>query len=73
MKINDKFARQINNPGAIVSTDVDGFHAYRMARRQMSDNQNKIDQINNINEEVSNLKTEISEIKQLLLKVLESK
>jgi hypothetical protein len=73
MKINDKLVRQFNNPGALVNTDADGFHAYKMARRKHSENQDRIDQINTITEEVNTLKNDISEIKQLLMKVLESK
>jgi cell shape-determining protein MreC len=73
MKINDKLVRQYNNPGALVNNDVDGYHAYKMARRKNIENQDRIDQINNISEEVDQLKNDISEIKQLLMKVLESK
>lgn len=63
----------MDNPGAILNVDKEGLNAYKLARRKHNDNQNRIDQINIINEEVNQLKNDISEIKQLLMKVLESK
>jgi len=72
MKINDTFIRQQDNPGALLNTDNEGLRSYREARKKILDNQQKISQINNIQDEVNSLKSELSDIKQLLIKVLES-
>ena len=73
MKLNDVFVRQQDNPGALLNIDSEGLTNYRETRRKILESQSKLDQINNINKELDELKSEFSEIKQLLMKVLESK
>lgn len=73
MRHNDGFIRQIDNPGALLNVDDDGLRNYREARSKILQNQRKMEQINTIEQEMESLKSEMSDIKQLLMKVLESK
>jgi len=73
MKINDSFVRQGDNPGALLNVDNEGYKNYKETRRKVLENYSKMEQINKLTDDVNNLKNDISDIKQLLMKVLESK
>lgn len=73
MRHNDGFIRQSDNPGALLNVDNDGLKNYKEARSRILQTHYKIEQINNIEKEMDSLKSELSDIKQLLMKVLESK
>ena len=65
-----------NNPGAIVSIDIDGLNAYKEQRKAyllgLVPKEEK-NEINILKDDVNDLKNQISDIKNLLIKVLESK
>jgi hypothetical protein len=70
---SDKFKMLKDNPGALVNTDLEALEEYKIKRRNLLQQSNKNDNIDNIKQDVDLLKNEISDIKSLLLKVLEAK
>jgi hypothetical protein len=61
------------NPGALINHDMEGHHAFLVASAKRMETERKLDEINTIKQDVDSLKQDITDIKNLLLKVLESK
>ena len=69
------FVKQRDNHGAMINRDHSAYHAYIEQRNAILNKKNtsKEDEINNLKEDVKELKSSIDDIKNLLVKVLESK
>lgn len=73
IKLLDDFEPQRNNPGALLNKDFDKLHAYKQARKNYFETQQKIEEINTIKEEVNLIRSEMADLKSLLIKALENK
>lgn len=62
----DGFKRMPDNPGALVNTNKSALEAYKLQKKRFED-------FNKQKEEINTIKSELSDIKQLLVKLLESK
>jgi len=62
----DGFKRMPDNPGALVNTNKSALEAYKMQKKKFAE-------FNKQKEEINTIKSELSDIKQLLVKLLESK
>lgn len=69
----DKFVGQDDNPGAILYTDEVALRSYKENRRKRLAAQQSESEINTIKQDVDSIKSDMAELKQLLMKVLESK
>lgn len=69
------FVKQRDNHGAMINRDHSAYHAYIEQRNAILNKKNisDKDEINNLKEDVKELKSSIDDIKNLLVKVLESK
>lgn len=71
----EAFVKQRDNHGALINRDHSAYHAYIEQRNAILNKKNisDKDEINNLKEDVKELKSSIDDIKNLLVKVLESK
>ena len=69
------YVKQRDNHGALINRDHSAYHAYIEQRNAILNKKNisKEEEINTLKNEVKELKSSIDDIKNLLVKVLESK
>lgn len=67
----EEFKRLRSNPGALVNTNDEALESYRTMRANRYAMMDKINEINNIQDDVTSLKDEITDIKNMLSQLLE--
>lgn len=70
---NDGFSNFLGRDNILVNTDLEGYHGYLRGREERSKQKEKLDQINNINNDIIDLKNKFNRLEELLLQVLDKK